>query len=91
VSAPEPVLRRHADHDPSLICRPAFGNGLCEVLPGTFETFYLLACLQCGNPERPLPMPFGDQAERGKWAAAHTRATGHERWHVWEEVRREPA
>jgi hypothetical protein len=30
---PEPVLRRHKDHDPSLICRPAFGNGLCEVLP----------------------------------------------------------
>jgi hypothetical protein len=30
---PEPVLRRHADHDPSLICRPALGYGLCEVLP----------------------------------------------------------
>jgi hypothetical protein len=29
---PEPVLRRHADHDPSLICRPALGYGLCEVL-----------------------------------------------------------
>jgi len=31
-AAPEPVLRRHADHDPSLICRPALGYGLCEVL-----------------------------------------------------------
>ena len=29
---PEPVVRRHADHDPSLICRPALGYGLCEVL-----------------------------------------------------------
>lgn len=29
---PEPVVRRHADHDPSLICRPALGRGLCEVL-----------------------------------------------------------
>ena len=30
---PEPVLRRHADHDPGLICRPALGaSGLCEVL-----------------------------------------------------------
>jgi hypothetical protein len=29
---PEPVLRRHADHDPSLTCRPALGHGLCEVL-----------------------------------------------------------
>ena len=28
----EPVLRRHADHDPALICRPALGYGLCEVL-----------------------------------------------------------
>ena len=28
----EPVLRRHADHDPSLVCRPALGYGLCEVL-----------------------------------------------------------
>ena len=32
-AAPEPVLRRHADHDPALICRPALGaSGLCEVL-----------------------------------------------------------
>ena len=23
-----------ADHDPGLICRPAFGYGLCEVLEG---------------------------------------------------------
>ena len=30
---PDPVkLTRHADHDPGLICRPAFGYGLCEVL-----------------------------------------------------------
>jgi hypothetical protein len=28
---PEPVLRRHADHDPTLICRPTRGYGLCEV------------------------------------------------------------
>jgi len=85
---PEPVLTRHKDHDPSLICRPAFGNGLCEVLPGTFDTFWMLACLECGDPERPLPMPFGDQAERGKWASEHTKATGHETWRVWKEVRR---
>ena len=25
-------LTRHADHDPGLICRPALGYGLCEVL-----------------------------------------------------------
>jgi hypothetical protein len=33
----EYVLRRHADHDPSLTCRPALGYGLCEVL-GDEET-----------------------------------------------------
>ncbi|MDE3075595.1 MAG: hypothetical protein KGJ86_09205 [Chloroflexota bacterium] len=25
-------IRRHADHDPELICRPA-GHGLCELAP----------------------------------------------------------
>lgn len=31
---PDPGVRltRHADHDPSLTCRPALGYGLCEVL-----------------------------------------------------------
>ena len=29
---PEPVVRVHKDHDPSLVCRPALGYGLCEVL-----------------------------------------------------------
>ena len=51
------------------------------------KVFYLLACRECGDPERPLPMPFGDPAERGKWASGHTRLTGHERWLVWEETR----
>lgn len=57
----------------------------------TSRTFYLLACLECeaGN-ERPLPIPFGSAAERGKWAAEHTRGTGHERWWVKDDVRQEP-
>ena len=29
---PDPVIRRHSDHDPALVCRPALGYGLCEVL-----------------------------------------------------------
>jgi hypothetical protein len=49
------------------------------------KTFYVLACRQCGDPERPLPMPFGSPAERGKWAAEHTRITGHDRWFVLEQ------
>ena len=51
------------------------------------ETFYLLACRECGDPEKPLIMPFGSAADRGKWAAEHTRATGHDRWWVHDEVR----
>jgi hypothetical protein len=44
--------------------------------------FYVLVCRQCGDPDRPLPMPFGSPAERGKWASEHTKATGHDRWFV---------
>lgn len=55
----------------------------------TTKIFYLLACLECGDPERPLPMPFGSPSERGKWASAHTRGTGHDRWRVKDEERTE--
>jgi len=44
------------------------------------ETFYVLVCRQCGNGN--LAMPFTSAAERGKWAAGHTRATGHDHWFV---------
>ena len=41
---PEPVIRVHADHDPSLICRPALGYGLCEPIePEEDENPSLLA------------------------------------------------
>lgn len=46
------------------------------------ETFYLLACHECASSESPLIMPFGTPADRGKWAAVHMRATGHNRWWV---------
>ena len=46
------------------------------------KTFYLLVCFECGDPDRPLPIPFGSAEERGKWASAHTKATGHDRWWV---------
>jgi len=48
-------------------------------------TFYVLVCRDCGNGD--LPMPFGSTAERGKWAAQHTRATGHENWLVLDQQR----
>ena len=46
------------------------------------DVFYVLAYLECGDPERPLPTPFDSAAERGRWAAEHMRATGHDRWWV---------
>jgi hypothetical protein len=48
------------------------------------ETFYVLVCRECTPP---LPFPFPSSAERGKWAAGHTRATGHDNWLVKDEVR----
>ncbi len=51
------------------------------------EMFYVLVCRECGNGD--LPMPFASAAERGKWAAEHTRATSHERWLVLDQPRRE--
>jgi len=41
---------------------------------------------ECGNGD--LVMPFDSPAERGKWAGAHTRGTGHDRWFVTESTRR---
>jgi hypothetical protein len=47
---------------------------------------YLLLCRECGDPERPLPIPFESPAERGKWAAEHTQATGHDSWVVLDQA-----
>jgi hypothetical protein len=49
-------------------------------VPESARLFYLLICRECA----PLVMPFGSQAERGKWAGEHTRGTGHDRWFVTE-------
>ena len=46
------------------------------------KVFYVLICRLCGDPDKPLPMPFESPAERGKWAAAHTAGTGHDSWFV---------
>lgn len=50
-------------------------------MPGP-EIFYVLGCRQCGDPDRPLLMPFESPEARGRWAAGHTRLTGHDRWLV---------
>ena len=46
------------------------------------KVFYVLVCRECGDPDRPLPMPFESAEARGRWAAGHTRGTGHDRWFV---------
>lgn len=51
----------------------------------TDDTFYLLACRECSDGDDLLPMPFTSPAEGGKWAGAHTRATGHDSWFVTEQ------
>ena len=56
-------------------------------LMGNQRTFYLLACLECGDPEKPLMMPFESPRERGQWAAGHTAGTGHDQWLVTTDVR----
>jgi hypothetical protein len=54
------------------------------------KVFYVLICRECGDPDKPLPMPFESPAERGKWAAAHTAATGHDSWFVIDQTEDEP-
>lgn len=55
---------------------------------GQDQTFYLLSCLECDDEGGgPLILPFDSAEGRGKWAAAHTRGTGHDRWFVKDEKR----
>lgn len=52
------------------------------------ETFYLLVCRECGDPDDdPVILPFKSAEDRGKWATAHTKGTGHDRWYVKDEER----
>ena len=42
----------------------------------------VLVCRACSGEDdtMPLVLPFDSYAERGRWAGAHTRGTGHDRW-----------
>jgi hypothetical protein len=53
--------------------------------------FYLLVCRACGDlDDDPLVLPFESAEARGRWAAEHTRGTGHDRWYVEDENRSDP-
>lgn len=45
------------------------------------ELWYVLVCRVC-SPNLNLPIPFKSAEDRGKWAAVHTRGTGHNSWLV---------
>lgn len=49
--------------------------------------WHMLICLECDgdDPDHWLPMPFTSPAERGQWAAAHSNATGHDVWYVYDQ------
>lgn len=40
----------------------------------------MLVCRQC-SPTGDSPMPFSSYLERGRWAALHTKGTGHADWY----------
>lgn len=66
----------HPDRQPGI---PALlGQGGCQ---------YLLVCLECSEGSDALILPFDSAEARGKWAAAHTKETGHDRWYVEDEER----
>ena len=41
------MIIRHADHGPGVICRPAFGTGLCEPLGGEVGGAVSIECPWC--------------------------------------------
>lgn len=47
-------------------------------MPDREDATWLLVCRRCGNGD--LEMPFDSASARGKWAAAHTKGTGHDAW-----------
>ena len=44
--------------------------------------FFLIICRECEPQDDPLVMPFPTPEARGRWAADHKAATGHDRWLV---------
>lgn len=56
---------------------------LCRWCGGPYPTRDCwLVCRDCDGDEVMLwtPIPFESYERRGKWAAAHTAGTGHDRW-----------
>lgn len=43
---------------------------------GRPKVFFLAICVECNEGKRPIPMPFGTQADRDRWADGH-RSAGH--------------
>lgn len=69
--------------------RPTRPAALPSPAMSTKVTYYLLICREC-DPKLQLPMPFESAEARGKWAAAHTGGTGHDRWWMYGQEWEEP-
>lgn len=50
------------------------------------KTWYVLVCRQCGDPDKPLPVPFESAEARGEWATEHTKVSGHDQWLVIDQI-----
>lgn len=59
-------------HDPI----PSLGPPPVVVFHGRPKVFFLAICVECNEGSRPIPMPFGTEAQRDTWADGH-RSTGH--------------
>lgn len=49
---------------------------------GMVEGWYVIDCKECDEGGVALPIPFDTPEARGRWAADHRNATGHDRWLV---------
>lgn len=72
----EPIGYKADDDD--LVVEPPLPPAVPPVVVycGRPKVFFLAVCVECNEGRRPIPMPFGTQADRDRWADGH-RTTGH--------------
>lgn len=55
----------------------------------TPKRWYVLFCQDCDDASYLMPIPFETPEARGKWAAEHRAGTGHDRWRVLDQPRKD--
>ncbi|MFJ5984354.1 DUF6221 family protein [Lentzea sp. NPDC092896] len=73
------ITEEEHDEDivPAILSAGQFSNGQGTVELDADGRLFLLVCRECDVDE---PIPFSSAEERGKWAAGHRDATGHDSW-----------